>query len=106
MPADPRLVELFGSDKAQEMANIIGMNPEINDVLVNISNQLNISATVFAEKLEKQAGMLLGNGLAIEAVKSNIAKDMQAGGRIFGEMQNAIKGELAELTNQSGRIVQ
>ena len=104
---NPELVEIFGAEFAGNIASAVGeLTPELEGLLVNVSKQMGISATIFGEKLEKQAGWLIGNGLSQDAVKANLSKDMVEGGRIFGEMRNAIKGDLAEATNQAGRMGQ
>ena len=106
MPLD-ELAEVFGPETSLLIADAVGeLSPEIENYIVQKAFQMKATSQVFGTKLEKQVGLLIGNGLSVKNIKANITKDLVEGGKIFGELRNNVKSELTDITNVSARMGQ
>jgi len=61
---------------------------------------------IFANRMLKQIHTLEEAGLAAEAIAASLENDMLNGGRIFGELKNAIKAATILGINESARLGQ
>ena len=85
---------------------LVGANKELNTLDIILEAKIAKSAIT----LEQYINMRQTQGATLEAIRADLLKDLEEGGRIFGEFKNAIKptffgstyrfrdvGELAEL---------
>ena len=77
--SEKELVEIFGAEFAGNIASAVGeLTPELEGLLVNVSKQMGISATIFGEKLEKQAYEEFGYDLGYDWDNLPDLSDMDA----------------------------
>lgn len=99
--------ELFGDDFDTIIKSFrAGLTPEVENMLMATMDGMLFDARTFTNNIEKRVTMLSARGMNPELIKQTLKTDMQDGGRVFGQLRNDVKENIAGAVNQSGRLGQ
>ena len=102
-----QLLELFGDDFLEILDAIEdGLPPAMEDLLLNTMSKVHYDTVIFGNRITQYSQTLIDQGVSSSFIVQSLAADLEAGGRIFGELTNAIKASITELTNQAARLGQ
>ena len=97
---------VFGADFAVIRAGLEAMPDNVEAMLLGAIDSMVFNVENFATNLEQTVTQLTANGLQSEAILATLEADQVAQGRIFGQLRNDIKGNLAMATSHAGRLGQ
>tara|TARA_Y100001973_G_C5159250_1_gene312594 strand:+ start:623 stop:1189 length:567 start_codon:yes stop_codon:yes gene_type:complete len=104
---EQELLELFGEEFRDIMTSIdAGMPVAMESLMVSIFGKVQMDTVVFGARITQHVESLLDAGMTLDFIEGNLADDMAASGRIFGELKNSIIAGIQEMTNQAGRLGQ
>ena len=98
--------EIFGDDFDDVLRALEKFSPEAETMLLGIVDRMVYDTRLFSTELQKTVQTMLSNGMAQDVIKQTLNNDMRTGGAIFGKLQNDLKANIIEATNQSGRMAQ
>ena len=98
--------EIFGDDFDDVLRALEKFSPEAETMLLGIVDRMVYDTRLFSTELQKTVQTMLSNGMAEDVIKQTLNNDMRTGGAIFGKLQNDLKANIIEATNQSGRMAQ
>lgn len=87
------------------MAKNIGTD-EIEQIALNALSSAQFDVEIFNNRMLKQVQLLEEAGLSAQAITASLEQDMLTGGRIFGELKNAINASIVLGINESARLGQ
>ena len=97
---------IFGADFAVIRAGLEAMPDNVESMLLGSIDSMIFNVENFATNLEQTITQLTANGVNYENILSTLNSDQVAGGRIFGQLRNDVKGNLAMATSHAGRLGQ
>ena len=97
---------IFGADFAVIRAGLEAMPDNVEAMLLGSIDSMIFNVENFATNLEQTITQLTANGVNYENILSTLNSDQVAGGRIFGQLRNDVKGNLAMATSHAGRLGQ
>ena len=97
---------IFGADFAIIREGLEIMPDNIEGMLLGIMDSMVYNVDNFAKNLEQTITQLTANGVRSETILSTLKADHDGAGRIFGQLRNDTKGNLAMGIANSGRLGQ
>ena len=94
--------EIFGDDFDDVLRALEKFSPEAETMLLGIVDRMVYDTRLFSTELQKTVQTMLSNGMAQDVIKQTLNNDMRTGGAIFGKLQNDLKANIIEASNQSG----
>ena len=78
----------------------------IETMIMGLVDQLSFDVEIFKTNIEKAVSTMASNGMSDDAIRTVFRKDMQEGGRIFGQLRNDIKASVVVGINNSAKLGQ
>tara|TARA_R100000808_G_C2146405_1_gene154322 strand:- start:963 stop:1532 length:570 start_codon:yes stop_codon:yes gene_type:complete len=104
---ESELIALFGDDFLEVIEAIeAGLPPAMEGLVLNTMSKVHFDTLIFGNRITQYSETLIDQGVKTSFISKALQRDLKAGGRIFGELNNAIKANLKELVNQAGRLGQ
>ena len=97
---------IFGADFAVIRAGLDAMPGNVEGMLLGVMDSMVFNVENFATNLEQTVTQLTANGVKSETILSTLKADHDGAGRIFGQLRNDTKGNLAMGIANSGRLGQ
>lgn len=94
---------LFGAHFLDDLAL---MTDDVEFMLLGIVDSMVFNVENFATNLEQTVAQLTANGMESQIILDTLNRDKEAAGRIFGQLRNDVKGNLAMATSHAGRLGQ
>ena len=97
---------IFGSDFTKIRASLASLPPQVETMLLGTMGSMVYGAEIFAKNLEAAITQMAANGINSTVITQTLKTDQAIGGRIFGQLRNDTKGNIAMGISNSGRIGQ
>ena len=79
---------------------------QLEEIALSSLATASFDVEIFANRMLRQVQTLQEAGMSAEAIALSLENDMISGGRIFGELRNAIKSTMVLGINESARLGQ
>jgi hypothetical protein len=97
---------IFGSDFSLIREGLEQMPDNVEGMLLGVMDSMVYNVDNFARNLEQTVTQLTANGVTSETILSTLKADQDGAGRIFGQLTNDTKANLAMGMSHAGRLGQ
>ena len=97
---------IFGEDFSQIRDSLGELPIEVENMLLGVMDSMIFQVDNFAKNLEQTITQMTANGVGPNVITNTLRNDQVAGGRIFGQLRNDTKGNVAMGIANAGRIGQ